>query len=165
VRRATAALVVLALGASGCAHGGGTTSATNGASQRGRQSEGERGREADNERAAAAAKKKIPAQDRITYYQLADASSVTRRLAGDPRPDLERIRFAVARLRSLHPADRGLDTARLGLIRVLAPLTLAGRSTAVLTDGAAARAAADAAVRELNRYGGRHPAVVGLVPD
>ena len=127
---------------------------------------GESDRKSGEEDSARAAAQKLPAADRIAFYQLATVDGLIRSRAvvattgGRIRVSLRDVADARRRVDGLAPRDKGLARARDGLARALA-------GVAARRPGAPARAlrGADAAYLALREYQRQHPAVVGLVPD
>jgi hypothetical protein len=125
----------------------------------------ERGRGGEEE-AARRAIEKLPAADRLGFYQLATVEGLIRSRAvvasgrGRLRVSYPDVADARRRLAALSPRDPALARARVQLVRVMA-------AVAARRPGAprAALRVADAAYLNLERYQHRHPEVVGLVPD
>jgi hypothetical protein len=155
-----AALVALGLGACGGGDGGHDT---------GDRKQGGGGEEAEREAAA----KKVPAEDRVAYYQLATTAGILRTEAALAQRGRSvtgtsgdgALRAGRARLALLQPRDATL--ARLGL-----PLGSAIDAFLRASRGAARRAAARPALAAssavdtgLRRYLVRHQAQGALVPD
>ncbi|HEV7363433.1 MAG TPA: hypothetical protein VGN71_03510 [Solirubrobacteraceae bacterium] len=122
-----------------------------------RPGRGQRGEEAERE----AAKAKLPAADRIAFYQLATATGLLRasasaaargRAAGAPIG--AQLTAAAARVATLRPRDRALAALRDRLTAALQ-----------LGPGRASLAATTALVAGLQRYARSRPEYQALVPD
>ena len=161
-RAAAAAVALVALGLAAC--GGGHEGSATGERDRGGGRE-----EAERE----AATKKLPAEDRVAYYQLAttagilrtDAALAQRGRSGTGTSGDGALRAARARLVVLRPRDATLA-------RLRAPLGSAIDGFLRASPGAVRRAAARPALAAsaavdagLRRYVVRHQAQGTLVPD
>ena len=149
-----AVAVLSSLALSAC--GGG-----DGASKSKGEATGERG-EASEQAEREAQLRRIPASDRVAFYQVATVTGLLRERAAlqtagrRPRAALARELFAGRdRVRAVHPRDRRLVALRFRLLRALAAR---GAPRAEL-------AAADRIARELTTLLRREPAYAALVPD
>ena len=155
-----AALVALGLGACGGGDGGHDT---------GDRKQGGGGEEAEREAAA----KKVPAEDRVAYYQLATTAGILRTEAalaqrgrgGTGTSGDGALRAGRARLALLQPRDATLARLRAPLGSAIDAFLRAAPGAARRAAARPALAAASAVDTGLRRYVVRHQEQGALVPD